>query len=270
MKQKNKRALSVQIPEIIIQDDDTFFDYSFYFALHNSHTGGVTKNLKSKYCEIASRLNIHPNTVRKYIGRICARGWAWRSQGNLHTLSQGKLKEQFGLENKRCKKFSIRSTDFKEVQKAIRVKIIETNLTRQAHRVKQKEYSKLAKKMFGKLIAVTPSMDKAVRKSLKYFSANNIKLLKESNYDYTLSKRKIAQLLNRKSAMTGSNFIRKAPEYFSVQKRTSVLESGVNRRFFDEYRKVYKGGNFLFYFNGRIFERKSDLISFKSYNKKIN
>lgn len=265
MQHKNKRALSVQIPELIIQDDDIFFDYCFYFALHNSHTGGVTKNYRSKFNEIASRLNIHPNTVRKYVGRICQRGWAWRSQKDLYTLSQGKLKEQFGLENKRCRRFSIHTIDFNEIKSAIRSKVIESNLIKQAYQIRIKDYHLLRRKLFGNIKAVnlTRGQENLIRKTLKYNSVNT----KSKVSDITVSKRKIAQLINRKSPKTGTNFLRKAKDYFKIEKRTTVIESNVGRRYFDEFRKHYTGGHFLFYFNGRIFERKCDLVSFNYQNQ---
>lgn len=272
MKHKNKRALSVQLPELIIQDDDIFNDYCFYFAIHNSHTGGVTLNLKSKYQEIASRLNIHPNTARKYIGRICQRGWAWRSQGNLHTLSQGKLKEQFGLENKRCKKFSIHTSDFKLVQTAIRAKVIETNLNQQEYLIKHKEFYFLAKKYFSKLKVneLSKSQVALIRKKLKHYSVNNTLLLKKDSYDVTVSRKKIAALINRKSAHTGTRFMRKAEKFFNSEKRTQVIKQNVSRHYFERFRENYTGKKVLFYFNGRIFERSCDKVTFKSLNKILN
>ncbi len=269
MQHKNKRALSVQIPELIIQDDDIFVDYCFYFALHNSHTGGVTKNYRSKFNEIASRLNIHPNTVRKYVGRICQRGWAWRSQKDLYTLSQGKLKEQFGLENKKCVKFSIHTTDFKLIQIAIRAKRVETNLTQQEYAVKQNEFTFLAKKYFGnlKVNELSKSNISLIEKKLKQYSANNTLLLNNDSYDITVSKKKIASLINRKSAFTGTRFMRKAEMFFNVEKRTKTIYSNVSRHFFERFRENYTGNKVLFYFNGRIFERSCDKITFKYINK---
>ena len=73
--------------------------------------------------------------------------------------------------------------------------------------------------------------------------------------------------INRKSPKTGTNFLRKAKDYFKIEKRTTVIESNVGRRYFDEFRKHYTGGHFLFYFNGRIFERKCDLVSFNYQNQ---
>ena len=67
LQHKNKRAFSVRIPEIVIKDDLMFRTYSFYFCVHNLHTGGITLDYRKKTQQIAERLGISKTLVSYYI-----------------------------------------------------------------------------------------------------------------------------------------------------------------------------------------------------------
>jgi len=202
--------------------------YVFFATLKKSHDSHFSFKTKYGISKMSSIMGCNNSTMRRQLKKMFELNWVYvdANKKDIRFRSNKFILAQFGLSEK-SKGFNIPYIG-RETKYALHQTVINSNLEQQKFRFKEKLGT--MGKSISKLYDVNPTQCMEViekeRHSLN-FSLND---------DFTLSRRGIARLVNRKSVTTGKNTIKRLS-------KIGLVKTDVNRliRVEELQGKNYKG-----------------------------
>jgi len=233
---------------VIHKDRELFLDTCVFFPLKAQYKGGVILNYKSRRVEMAAKLGISESNLRTKVNRLVRNGFCTLENGNLRFISSERFCEMIDVPYSK----GVHITEFnaKEISDHIKSWTIEHNTIKQKYQAKQ-NYAKELKVGCHKR-DFKRKFDAFIQRGEQF---------KGVNPNFTLSRKGVARVMNRKSATTGSRIVKRlkakglltdTPRYEKVLK--------CSKSDFFKLRMEHEQWYLLKYVNGHLCKRTANQI----------
>lgn len=259
---------------LLAKDNTWLKALSVFYALKFYYKGGIILNISKRYSFFADELKISETNLRAKIKFLIDNGLIERKNNCLYFVSFNKIKEKFKIKTTKFYKLSYRNP--KQLEFFLKTLIIKENLEKQEYKLKEKIINEELKK-FGKIEART--IRNKVRKYLKknisqlrvkyqkreLLNSSN-KLLKNHsiNNSVTISRKKIASELGKKSKSTGTRFIKKIKSLGLVLEDNKRIERIQSKVSFQVIRYFELDSSF-FIFKNNLYKRLPNQLTLSNF-----
>lgn len=250
---ENKKVEFISIPNglssAIIGDDELFRNIVILYKLKALYVGGIVLNYKSRYNELRTKItqyydssdkikHISESTLRKSISYLKKEGLVKVENGNLLLASKNLLIEKYRVSRK--KRTKLKTMDISFLKEKIQTLSVDENLKKQkfivVNKITVQEISEIegtihSEKIYKKIYNrrkkhIIQNFESYIEKYKKRFNfrISNLDFNKKKiNPNITLSRQKVANVLNRKSKSTGSRIIKKLKGYSYIEDNSNKI-----------------------------------------------
>lgn len=254
----------------LIKDSSFLKAFCIYGKLKTScGKKGLFFNYKSRKQELSKKLDISENTLRKYIGILKIKGFAWESNNNLRLANSHHILKYFNIEEKkRSLQLRLSYDDisyYRIISEALKLKKSQIQ-----HRQKQAIFKVLQNKVgiikCDKIRRKVESnfrrkVDRIYEEKNSNISYNYVKEKKEFGFlDDNMNSKSYSKLLGKKSPTSGFNMINSLKKEGFLTATRRIVKLAENHSFtpyLNKYRETI-----LFYSKGSVYQSIPRLVTF--------
>lgn len=259
---------------LLAKDNTWLKALSVFYSLKFYYKGGIILNISKRYNFFADELKISETNLRSKIKFLIDNGLIERRNNCLIFVSFNKIKEKFKIKTTKYYKLSYRKP--KELEFFLKTLIIKENLEKQEYKLKEKIINEELKK-FGKIEARTirNKIRNYLKKNITQLrlkhqkrelsnSSNNLFKNPSINDTITVSRKKIATELGKKSKSTGSRFIKKIKSLGLVLEDNKKIERIRSKVSYQALRYLDLDSSY-FIFNNNLYKRLPNQLTLSNF-----